>query len=432
MTAFEYYCDGDLISDLPELLTKFMKQRGLIAPDHVRINYCGFVSLDSDISVFMPKNSGERGKNIEGAHYLLQTLDQYYNGKLSGVAEGNENELIGNVSLSLASSLIEDYFINGLYVRRKKRQTLNQGRADWRRTISRHTPFPSGGGLVYLDLETSSISYVSDCETAKIHAQIIREIHRIYGALLFGKNTFFDERLQQLTDPLGDDEARLSQLDRELTNSYSERDIQLIGMLKSFIERRSKVEGAELLVGTRKFHNVWEGMLDACLPNKLQLNKKLPVPYYLQDSYFHEVARKGQRTDTVIENDERTRWAIIDAKYYRASSPSDGPGWPDLVKQFFYKTAAEEACVEGVYGRDVTVTLHFIFPGAEQNLLKVKVGKRNQGKVSVDDMKSIDKYGEVICHYCDPMILINNYINDRKLDITNSGDIQGQIFPSDV
>ncbi|HCG8628650.1 TPA: LlaJI family restriction endonuclease [Vibrio parahaemolyticus] len=428
MATFEYYYDGGLISELPFPLRNLMQQRGLIAPDHMSIRYCGFISQNGKISVFLPKNSGERGKSIEGACSLLHSLTQYYNGKLSSVNEGNEGELIGSVSLSLASELIEDYFSNGIYVRKKKQYTSNQGRVDWNKTISRHIPFPSRKAGVYLDFETISMSYVSECETSNIHANIIREVKRIYGALLFGDDTLFNERLSHFAEPLGDDEVQLSHLERELTNSYSERDIRLIGMLKNYIERRSEIEGDLLLVGTRKFHHVWEGMLDACLPNKINLNKELPVPYYHQDDYFHEVARKGQRTDTVIKNEEHTRWAIIDAKYYKASFPSDGPGWSDLVKQFFYKTAAKNACVEGVAGCDVTVTLHFIFPGLERNLLKAKVGNRGQGKVLASDMNSIDNYGEIICHYCDPMLLIKCYINFGQLDVTNGYDIQSSIF----
>lgn len=84
--------------------------------------------------------------------------------------------------------------------------------------------------------------------------------------------------------------------------------------------------------------------------------------------------------------------------------------------------------MEGVAGCDVTVTLHFIFPGLERNLLKAKVGNRGQGKVLASDMNSIDHYGEIICHYCDPMLLIKCYINFGQLDVTNGYDIQSSIF----
>ncbi|MBE5179450.1 LlaJI family restriction endonuclease [Vibrio parahaemolyticus] len=426
MTNLTFYCDRSAIRILPHQLRERMTQKGLIAPDHVEVQYCGFVSWQDGIAVFMPRNSQEESKTTENAFYLLQALKRYYSGKASGVYEGNENELIGGDSLSLASALAEDYLANGLYVRRQRHHSLNQGRTDWKRTISRHTPFPSGNSHVYLDLESSSTRYVSESETARIHARVIKEISRQYGVLLFGQERLFDERLETLPEPLGDDETQVTELEHELTQIYSDRDIQLIGMLKHFIQKSSGTEGSELLVGTRAFYNVWEGMLDSCLPGKIDINSRLPVPYYRQGEYYHEVAGKGQRTDTVIASHDKKKWAVIDAKYYNASAAESAPGWPDLVKQFFYKTAAEEIC-----GDDVTISLHFIFPGLEQNLTEAKVGERGQGKVSVEKFVSVEQYGEILCHYCDPVTLIRKYVNSKKLDIYDKADITGEIFCPD-
>ncbi|MGQ8367366.1 LlaJI family restriction endonuclease [Glaciecola sp. 1036] len=425
MNKLTFHRDRTAIKLLPPLLRERMTQKGLIAPDHLEVQYCGFVSWHYGIAVFMPRNSQEGYETSENAFYLLQALMRYYFGKVSGVYEGNKNELIGGDSLSLASALVDDYLANGLYVRRKKHYSLNYGRTDWKRTISRHTPFPSGNSHVYLSFESSCTRYVSESETARIHARVIKEISRQYGVLLFGQERLFDERLETLPEPNGDFDTQVSELDRELTQIYSDRDIQLINMLKRFIQKSSETEGYELLVGTRAFHNVWEGMLDNCLPNKIDINNRLPVPYYLQDEHYHEVAGKGQRTDTVIASKDNKKWAVIDAKYYKAASAESAPGWPDLVKQFFYKTAAEEIC-----GVDVTVTLHFIFPGTEHNLLKAKVGVRGQRKIAIEKFVSVEQYGEIQCHYCDPVNLIRKYVNSKKLYINDGSDITGQIFCS--
>ena len=426
MTKLTFHYDRTAIRILPHQLKERMLQKGLIAPDHIEIQYCGFVSWQGGIAVFMPRNSKEESKTAENAFYLLQALNRYYSGKASGVYEGNEDEFIGGDSLSLASALAEDYLVNGLYVRRKRHHSLNQGRTDWKRTISRHTPLPSGNSLVYLDLESSSTRYVSENETARIHARVIKEISRQYGVLLFGQDKLYDERMETLPEPSGDDKAQITALEHELTQTYSDRDIQLIEMLKHFIQKNSGTEGSDLLVGTRAFYNVWEGMLDSCLPRKIDINSKLPVPYYRQGQYYHEVAGKGQRTDTVIASKNNKKWAVIDAKYYNASGAESAPGWQDLVKQFFYKTAAEAIC-----GENVTITLHFIFPGSEQNLSKVKVGERGQGKVSIEKYVAVEKYGEILCHYCDPVNLIRKYVNNKKLDIHDDSDITGQIFCPD-
>ena len=374
----------------------------------------------------MPRNLPPKSANSVAAYNLLQTLKIYYADKTSAVGEGDDFGLIGAVSLSLISSITEDYIVHGLYVRRKKERILNQSKTDWKRTISRQAAFPSDSAPVYLDLETNRTRYVSDCETSRIHANIIREINDNFGVLLFGQNTPTDERLEQLPLPSGDNEMQIAHLERELLDCYSERDISLISMLKLYIECYSSTTGTNLIIGTRAFHNVWEGMLDNCLPSKVMINHKLPVPYYLQNDNYTEVARKGQRTDTVISNDSGSAWAIVDAKYYNASTPQLAPGWHDLVKQLFYKTAAQEVGL-----KDINITLHFIFPGeySESNLVKVKIGERGQNIIAKSEFKSIEKYEEILCHYCDPFLLMDKYVSGRKLDISKGKDISGNIFP---
>jgi hypothetical protein len=387
------------------------------------VQYCGFISWSDGIAAFMPRNSEAGSETSESACYLLQALKRYYSDKTSGVFEGLENELIGSVSLSLAAALVDDYLANGLYVRRRRQLTLNHGRPNWKRTISKQTPYPSNSAPIYLDLETSRNSYISDCETARIHARVMREINEDYGVLLLGQERMSDYRLRQLPEPLADNQGRLAMLERELSVSYSERDMRLIRMLKQYVENSSNTDGSGLMVGTRHFQNVWEGMLDTCLPGKKPINSTLPVPYYQQGAHYFEAARYGQRTDTVIVNHNEDRWAVIDAKYYAASGVDSAPGWHDLVKQFFYKTAAEE-----ISGNGVTVTLHFIFPGSKQNLIKAKVGARDQGKTHVDQFMAVAKYGEILCHYCEPIALLKKYVDSAKLDISQDKDVSGLIF----
>lgn len=423
MAKLGYFRDRDEISSLPSDLVTLMTHRGLIAPDQKQIHYCGFVSWNGGIAAFMPRNSVLESLKPHHAFYLLQALSRYYLGKNTGISEGQESDLIGRASLSLIHSLIDDYRSNGIYVRRQKHLSINQGRTNWKRTIALRTPYPSGGSPIYLDTDSSSTRYVSDCEISRIHAQIIRNIYQKYSTLLTGDYVFSDNNLERMPEPVSSTESQVAILERELSESYSERDMQLISMLKAYIRENSATGGNEILVGTRKFHNVWEGMLDKCLPRKIEINSLLPVPYYQQGEYFVEVSQKGQRTDTVIENDDGTHWAVIDAKYYNASSPHLAPGWHDLVKQFFYRTAAEKVC-----DKDVLVTLHFVFPGTTHYLSKVKVGEREQKKVITDKFLEVDGYGEILCHYCNPTILLEKYSCGQPLDINNINHIRGRFF----
>lgn len=430
MGNLQFFADKDLISSLPFELAENMRRSGIIAPDQFRIQFCGFVSWKQGTAIFMPVNSGVESRNISGAHQLLRVIQRYYNDKSTGVSEGSGEEIIGAVPLSLALQLIDDYLTNGLYVRKVRQHKLNSGKVNWARTISRRDAYPANGGAVYLDLETSHSRYVSDCETARIHASVIREILSDFGEILLGDIQISDFSLEKMPYPSCNREARIVHLDRELSLSFSDRDITLIHSLKRYLKEARGLDD-NLVIGTRNFHHVWETMLDSCLPRNISVNSKLPIPYYLQNGEYIPLAQKGQRTDTVIENQNGSKVAVVDAKYYRADDPQSAPGWPDLVKQFFYQKA-----VQTVY-ESTEVSLHFVFPGTERKLESVRVGERKTGRTKV--LTPVAGYPDILCHYCDPLTLMQSYLRGVKqqalaeemFDLASSSEITRKDILSD-
>jgi hypothetical protein len=406
-----YFTDRSYLTQLTEptgTLVEAMRQKGLIAPDHKRVRFCGFFAWRSGRAVFLPANSDLTQKPFLAAHLLLRTLNQYYSSKKTGIHGTNGDTLIGEELLSLVVIIFEDYQANGLYVRRNRYNTLNQGKINWQRTVSRHIPLPSATAPVYLELESSRTRYISDCETARIHAAVLRDINKQFGVLLFGENNFYDETLETMPLPSESIETQIAHLDRELTLCYSEREIRLIKSLRYYLEKKQGNHEAPLIIGTRQFHHVWETMLDFSLAGEHKFNSKLPVPYYLKDGYFHEVAEKGQRTDTVLRTDDGARFAVVDAKYYTATSLQDAPGWPDLVKQFFYQKA-----VKAVAGEDAIVSTHFVFPGNTTRLTSAHVGGRGQDQNVT--LLHTEGFPVIHCHYCDPVVLMNTYVSYGSL-----------------
>lgn len=411
MHNLHYFTDRSYLSWLNEptgTLVEAMRRQGIIAPDHHRVRFCGFFSWRGGTAVFLPANSNTSVKPALSAHWLLRTLNRYYAGRPTGIQGTEGDSLIGGSLLSLAVTLFDDYQANGLYVRRCRHRTVNQGKTNWPRTVSRHTPFPSVTAPVYLELESSRTRYVSDCETARIHAAVLRDIREKFGILLYGETVLSDETLERMLLPAGGKEAQIAYLNRELSLSYSERDITLINSLKRYIDSSQGSDEDSLIIGTRHFHSVWEVMLDNALSGERNFNSKLPVPYYLKEGLFHEVAEKGQRTDTVLRNNDGTRYAVVDAKYYTASAPKDAPGWPDLVKQFFYQKA-----VKSVAGEEAGVTTHFVFPGSGNYLTSAHVGERGQHQQTT--LLHTPDYSVVHCHYCDPTDLMKAYVTHGRL-----------------
>ncbi|EEY99605.1 hypothetical protein VOA_000954 [Vibrio sp. RC586] len=406
-----YFTDRSYLSWLNEptgTLVEAMRQQGIIAPDHHRVRFCGFFFWCGGTAVFLPANSDVSVKPALSAHLLLRTLNRYYAGRPTGILGTGGDSLIGGSLLSLAVTLFDDYQANGLYVRRCRHRTINQGKTNWPRTFARHTPFPAATAPIYFELESSRTRYVSDCETARIHAAVIRDIREKFGILLYGETVLSDENLEKMQSPTGGREAQLAYLNRELSLSYSERDITLINSLKRYIDSSQGCDEDSLIIGTRHFHSVWEVMLDNVLSGERNFNSRLPVPYYFKDGLFHEVAEKGQRTDTVLRNDDGTRYAVVDAKYYTASAPKDAPGWPDLVKQFFYQKA-----VKSVTNKDAEVTTHFVFPGSVSYLTSAHVGERGQHQQKT--LQHTSGYPVVNCHYCDPTDLMKAYVSYGKM-----------------
>ena len=408
-----YLSDRDFLSNnnIPTTLLEEMRSLGLITADMLKVSFCGVVSYPDGLAVFLPRNHHVLIETAGLAgHLLLQALLKYYQSKDSGIySKDDETEVIGGRAFSLASSLLDDYRSNGLYVRRMKEHTINSGKVNWSHTIARSTPFPTKNGPMYLDLVTSHSRYISNCETANIHAQVIKELYSGYGMLWLGLSSYFDENLELMSKPLGSAEIQIAYLQRELQVSYSERDMFLIKGLIQYLRIKKGTNTNNVLIGICKFHSLWESILDECLIGKYSVNSKLPVPVYqTADDEFIPVAKKGQRTDTVLKLPKENRFAVVDAKYYEASSAATAPGWPDLVKQFYYQNA-----VSILEGEHALVSNHFIFPGRAGKLKAVYVAERDVEVKSALDC--LDQYSPINCHYQDPIAALEAYVNGEKL-----------------
>lgn len=398
-------------SDIPDGVAAVLKELRLVDLDSGSIYFCGLLRVGCRLIVFLPRNNAGSSEPADrSAYYLLRALVRFYRTRDSGMRANDHGTMVtGGESLSLAVALIEDYLASGLYVRRARVRTTNNGKTNWPRTIARNTAYPSTGGPVYLDLSTTRTHYSTDCMTARIHALVMREVLSAYGMLWLGRSNVVDRRLVGMPTPAGTPAAWIRHLGKELQLSYSERDIFLIRSLIAYLEKEKGTARGPLLVGVKKFHGLWEAMLDECLVGKLTVNDRLPVPAYrTTDNKVALVASKGQRTDTVLQDSGMQHIAVIDAKYYDARSPQSAPGWPDLVKQFFYQQA-----IKHLYPR-THISNHFIFPGNGEGNLKTAFVAERDSKPA-DTSNGPLGYGPIHCHYQDPLALLRLYATGEKL-----------------
>lgn len=413
LSNINLYLDRASLSsgEVPSSVIDALMRERIIPQGSSKIEFCGVIACDEELAVFLPRNSvTDKNQPKALTHLLIQTLLKYYLDKDTGIhAQDSGSEVIGGKSLSLAISLLEDYATNGLYVHRIRDRTINKGKVDWRRTIANRVPLTSNGGPIYLELDTSRSRYDTSSEVAKIHAEVIKNLSSTYGLLWFGQSSYFDSSLSHVLQPNNSLDTQIACLEKELRQVYSDRDIFLLKALIQYLKQQKGQKEDALLIGVRKFQSLWEAMLDECLIGKYAVNSKLPIPMYQTvTGEFVPVPKKGQRTDTVLKHSSEHRFAVVDAKYYSAQSPKSAPGWPDLVKQFFYHQAISQ-----LEGENAVVSNHFIFPGSEPNLKSAHVAKR--GAKVTKESDCLPEYSTIHCHYQDPVELLKLYTNGEKL-----------------
>ncbi|MBC7003525.1 LlaJI family restriction endonuclease [Photobacterium sp. BZF1] len=404
-----HYTDRLPVSLLPPALKQQMQNLYLLSNDEKRVSFCGVVMADDGAHVFLPRNSDIPDKGSRAgfrvASALMKAIRRYSEDRSSKLYAHDEGDgSIGSRRLGLISDLLEDYCNNGLYSQRLSERVMNMGKPDWRRTISREVPFPGKGGPVYLDVHGTRRRYVSDCEIARIHASVIRELDAAYGWMVTGSDASVALDILNVPPPKGKVAAQLRAIDSELISVYSERDIRLLKLLGEYLRcEHGNKETSSAVIGMRHFHGMWEHMLDKSLLWNFPVNRLLSVPAYrFDDGSIKVAASKGQRTDTVLRLPGSDTFAVVDAKYYGAQGLDSAPGWPDLVKQFFYAKALQ------VYCPGASVSNAFVFPGKGP---LTSAHMLNRSTKETEDAS----YPPIKCLYLDPAELVEHYITGKKL-----------------
>jgi len=401
------YNDRDSITELPEALANTLRKERLVTASGNKASYCGLVLSKDEVSVFFPRkysiDSSLMSKN-KSISLLMGAIRKYHNIHNSGLAYFEDGDrVLGGDSLSLISEILEDYKRNGIYSRRRTIRTRNTGKPDWKRTISKITPFKSADNLIYLDYHGAKRRYESDCEVARIHAFIVKTLDEEFSVFLESNSVYLHDGIP--APVLKNTEYLLIKLCSELKDVYSDRDIRLLKLLIKYLEQEKGSDETETLFGIKHFHSVWEYMLGQVLAHTVNLNSKLPIPAYRsKDGNLVSAAAKGQRMDTVIKHPSKEIFNVVDAKYYNATSISNSPGWPDLVKQFFYAKA-----LKLIYPNS-TVTNSFIFPGTDGCWASAHMKERSSGAIL--DLE----YEPINCVYVDPLQVIESFVHSKKLN----------------
>lgn len=409
-----FHLDREVLREerLPLWLVKEVRQQHLMTGQG-RISFCGLFMQGDDLRIFLPRSVSvpvDNKSRVDLAVLMTSCIERYGRESATRVLnDDTEGQSVGSNLLSVIKELLDDYRLNGSYIRSFKSRVINSGKTDWKRTLNRVIPFPDDKGRpVYTKLQGRKTEYAAWCEVAKIHHAVIAKLDRMFGWWITGR------RGGRVASDLTEDSGLLANqyyctriLDKELQDCYADRSIRLIKNLMSWFKAESSDAKGTLTIGLREFHHAWESMLNQVLDHTSPLNKEMPEPvYFNMDGGFLPSANKKMRTDTILEKGRQL--VVVDAKYYGADGMKALPGWGDMVKQFFYAKGLQ------LIRSDFKVSNAFVFPGTKPFVTKVKVTDPKSSRYFDDEFNPIH------CCYACPVEVMKHYVARTKLtSLTN-------------
>ena len=411
---FEFITDRDDISHLPYAIKEEVKRRGLYTSNNNKnISFCGMMIANNKIYMFIPKGSDySKLKEIEFACLLMSMLERYASqGKAHIITDDEDNIEIGLCYLTLAKELLKDYQSYGLYTKISKKELINAGRINWKRTFQKQKPiFLKSSSPFFLEYYGYKYANSYSHEVSKIHAEIIRFLDYSLSWWLTKKNGLIAPDLNSInTSSLSKDEKKHI-LNKELNQAYSDREIKLLKNLITFLDLTPGTASTVIVLGIKKFEQTWENMLHIVLRGTKKTNSEwLPVPVYKSATqHLSDVKRVGMKPDIFIEDKNLLTGVVIDAKYYDAKNnfKESLPALSDILKQICYLHA-----VRLIHQNLTKIDNVFIFPGNHNSYSHIEFNHKQLTQIEISKM-----FPNIKCIYLNPVDVINAYVNNYYLD----------------
>lgn len=410
-----FYTDRSLLSKIPGNVLDFFRINGLLLPEQVKIHFVGIVLLNSTLHVFLPRKSSvekimksDEEMKSQVIRDLIYSLNKYYHSSDNILMDPLEQEgVTGELHLNTLLALLEDYYANGLYSRRRVTTVHNYARVDWKKTVNHCFPVMDDAFPHYLNWIGNKKSTDSENEISKIHADVMRDICKHFRWLSVSDD-FSSESFLQKTRPSDiTTESKIERLTRELALCYSDRDIFLLKTLIDYLSNTGNNGLSSLIIGVKEFHGMWERMLNDCLYYTININRLLTAPVYKTEGKFFLAPAKGHRTDISLKKEDA--YVIVDAKYYEATSVNNSPGLYDIVKQFYYAKSLS------LVGKNISSIKNiFIFPGVHGAIESIHMAPKGTDKAITQADCLDDAYPPIRCCYYDPLRLMGFYSAGKK------------------
>ncbi|MHA4987721.1 LlaJI family restriction endonuclease [Cetobacterium somerae] len=349
----KYALDEYLQFENSEILDKLIKSNIIIMDNQsISFRFVGMIASTDCIIIVFPKYKTDPyenyiGSEVEHKNYIktiFKVFEKYRKSKSSLLEKDcDEKEKYLNL-FSLYKSLIDDFIEYGLYENERHIHTLcGDAEIDWNKTIDElDNHFNTLKNPIYLNYYTHDIEEEQENYIRSIQKNLLTDAASYFEEFRkFGLDDFqFDFHFDG--DLIGDEEYQIFKIDLELRESFSERKINLLKLMRSILKEKAHSIYEDISVyGTQSYHSVWENICQKVLGHDSALKKNIPKPLWKSINNETDNYTNSFVPDIVFEKDNDLH--IYDAKYYETEFDENGklknstPGIGDIGKQFLYE-----------------------------------------------------------------------------------------------
>lgn len=324
-------------------------------------NYVGIKFLDDDIKIYfplgynIPDEDSECRKSIIGLLKTISIKDKLFN---SDLKYSNKFDNASEIPFYSFLWLINDYLNNGLYTDKEKvyKRGIN-GKINWKKTMN--MPFYlCKNKAIYLNTYVEK-NNIEDNVITDIHSYCvgisIKYIGWLFGNIGVPNNNIINSNLNYY----------IKILNVEMSNSFDDHKISLLGHLKNVLETFKGNDQSKLKnYGTNQYEYIWEYMVNKVYGNE-NVEKYFPNSTYCLVGFDTNFNAANLRPDTIlsINNDIY----ILDSKYYKYGStknPLHLPNTSSIQKQITYGEH-----INNNFGKVKNIFNAFIIPFNKNNNL---------------------------------------------------------------
>lgn len=308
----------------------------VVPKDKKEYNYIGFDFINKNNKFVFPaqyfvvnlENINQK-KEARKIILLLKKFRQEY------FLNGSNEELF---QFNAMLWLVQDYIANGYYIEKEQISKIEtNGKINWKKTIKNNSFFLDRGNIIYNEfVRNKTITNDSQIITQIYKACLKYSIIRI--GFLFGiektENSVFD--LEREKDFL------VYYLNNLLNDTFLDYKRTLLNHLITIIKNQnSKINNNGFSIYENEFEYVFEFLI-----NKV-FGTENPREYYNSYSYYmpDKSSASKLRPDTIIKDEQRKKYYIIDSKYYNfgySENPKDLPQSSAISKQIGYNQYLKE------------------------------------------------------------------------------------------